>query len=280
MPAAAEDFDDFLLGAREQRRVGRGHAEDLLLNLRPEFVEGAVGNDDDVVQARSAEQPLVFFPDADDFKLQAVEAQGLADGVERAEERVGDGQADHAHPRAVGVLGFGEHPAFVDDEEREGAGHGRLGAADEWNVDAVIAEAHFGRLPEKREAGQHGGGDDAGAALLDNGAGVGGGQVLAPADVLRPVLDRHEGGEARDQKGVRAQLLHLAVHVEVEAVDDGGDADDRKHADGDAQHGQGRAQLVGAHHLRRRADALFPGSAHHSLRSATAGSSRAARRAG
>ena len=101
------------------------------------------------------------------------------------------------------------------------------------------------------------------------------------------------GGEAhaaelRHEDGVRSELADAVAERMVEAADERRHPHDRGDADDDAEDGQRRAQLVGAQRVERdqhdlAAERLSPHARHavrHSRRSASIGSSRAARDAG
>ena len=277
--AAAEDLLDFALRPRQVDRVGHRHGDDGFFNLRPELLEGLVGDDDELIDAGAAQQAFVLLPDTHHAELHPVQAHNLADGIEGAEERIGNGQAQNGHPLAVGVLVVGEHPAVFDGEDRHGYGQGGLGAAHDGVLHLLVAEADVVVVAEEAETSLEGGDDGATGALLAQGADVFVDEVLAQANLLRPLLEG-EGGKAGDEEDAGADLLHLAGDVGVQAVDDGGHADDREHADHHPQHGERRAQLVGADGAHGGAQVFPPGDPHHSALKATAGSRWAARTAG
>ena len=65
-----------------------------------------------------------------------------------------------------------------------------------------------------------------------------------------------DDGEAEDPQYIGAKLFDERRNGAVEAVDDGGDGDDRHDADDDAEDGQRRAQLVGAQRVERHPDRI------------------------
>ena len=85
MPAAAKKFDHFFLGAGQSPGVECAGANDDLFDLRVDFGKCAVGNNYELVDSRPAEKSLVRLENADDLKRKSVDANFLANGIERAE---------------------------------------------------------------------------------------------------------------------------------------------------------------------------------------------------
>ena len=212
-------------------------------------LEGGERHGDPVVLAL-AERLALLFAEANDGIGHAVDADLLADGVFALEEVFFDVRADEADVRGVVVVGLREAAAF-DDVEVLHLGH-EGGVAANLGVRAGLREVDDladGRLERANLR--------AGRAL-----GLHGAELLQRDDLALLVLQvlLVAGGESRflrDGEDVRALVVDLGGNVDVRAVDQRDDGDDRRNADDHANEREHGAHLVGPERLQRHSESFF-----------------------
>ena len=229
-----------------------------VLHIREHLVEGAEGNEHDVVGA-PAQEGAPLLQEADDPEGHAVDDEFLVDGIPVEPQRLGHVRAHHRGARGVGDVRIGEE-APICDPGVVGRGvvrlHARQGGAVGLLAFAVLEGGGGGQGREVQVAlGAHGRGQ--GVEPLE-GPGVFEGEV-APLQLLlrKPrraaaeagfvLLVLHQGG-AEAGEGARDGLVepgHEAHH-----------GDDRGHPGDDAQQGQEAPQALDPDGAEGEADVL------------------------
>ena len=164
--------------------------------------------------------------------------------------------------RGVQIFLGGQKSSGVDGIDVQHLGELGLTTAQNGVSYTIGPEANLIIAAEDESAGEHRRNFLHRRAVLANGHGIFVGELLAQANFFGPRLQL-KGFEARDKERFRAQLLHLARHVSIEAVDDRGHADDAGHPHHHAQHGEEAAQLLTGDCGQGNAQALFPFRAGH-----------------
>jgi hypothetical protein len=178
--------------------------------------------------------------DADDHELIVADANASTDGVDTDEKFLHQGIADQANVGAMFGFGGDEVAAGL---HRAGVNIGHAGSlavkTDVLRFLVAITGAH----------GSAGGG----AHFLASGASFGDRAHVVQLNFL--VLERFDDDveigdgkrSAGDLEHVGAEIGDFVFHVEIRALHDGHYGDERSHTHGETNHGEGRAQFVGAH---------------------------------
>ena len=215
-----------------------------------------VGNDREVVlsEVHRAARRRALADHAQHRVLDAADADLLADRIEAAEreQRLVRAVADDGDVAGARHFLFGERAARV-----------HLGKVD---LDVLLGGAHDRRQPRPLAPVEHAlharrsgpaAADpdvdhaDGGGLPLDRVHVVGGDQRPPHQLEERRPRRKAEAAEALHEDRVRAERVDRVAERRVEAANQRGHADDRHDADHHAEHGQGRAHLVGAERVER-----------------------------
>ena len=239
----AEQHAHFVLGLGEMLlAAGLGdHADAVAAAVG---LEVAFDRDHDEVVLRVAEDAAQRFGRADHFVGAAFDLDELADGVAAFEEARAHIVAEEDDGGVAADLFVGDAAADVDLDVVDG--RDVFGDALDIDAEGGVALVGYAGL-----AGRHH------ADVLDERGAVLDELVLVRPDLRIALLHFHEllgiprtePGHAHDAETVRTHVGDLLGDIEVHAVDEGGDGDQRSGGENDSEQGEEAAQLVFAQRI-------------------------------